>query len=60
MKRETPKQAPSAGAGRKDPIRFRTTILTAGKTATGIRIPDEIIAQLGTSKKPAVKITMNG
>jgi uncharacterized protein YdeI (YjbR/CyaY-like superfamily) len=60
MKRETPKQAPSAGAGRKDPIRFRTTILTAGKTTTGIRIPDEIIAQLGTSKKPAVKITMNG
>lgn len=60
MKPIKPKQAANAEAGRKGPIRFRTTILTAGKTATGIRIPDEIIAQLGTSKKPAVKITMNG
>ena len=23
---------------------FRTTILTAGKTATGIQVPDEIVA----------------
>ena len=42
------------------PIRFHTTILTAGKTATGIQIPSDVIAKLGTSKKPAVRITMNG
>lgn len=41
-------------------INFRTTILQAGKTATGIRIPDDVVAKLGTSKKPAVRITING
>jgi Bacteriocin-protection, YdeI or OmpD-Associated/Domain of unknown function (DUF1905) len=41
-------------------IRFRTTILTAGKTATGIQIPDEIIEKLGGGKKPPVRITLNG
>ncbi len=41
-------------------VRFRTTILQAGKTATGIQIPDEVIAKLGTSKKPAVRVTING
>jgi Bacteriocin-protection, YdeI or OmpD-Associated/Domain of unknown function (DUF1905) len=41
-------------------IRFRTTILQAGKTATGIQIPDDVIAKLGTSKKPPVCVTLNG
>ena len=41
-------------------MRFRTTILTAGKTAAGIRVPDEVLAALGTSKKPAVTVTING
>ena len=41
-------------------IRFRTTILTAGKTATGIQIPDEVIEKLGRGKKPPVLVTMNG
>jgi hypothetical protein len=41
-------------------MRFRTTILSAGKTATGIHIPDEIVAGLGSGKKPAVKVTING
>ena len=41
-------------------MRFRTTILTAGKTAAGIRVPDDVLAALGTSKKPAVRITING
>lgn len=39
---------------------FKTTILHAGKNAAGIRIPPEIIAQLGTSKKPAVLVTIKG
>jgi hypothetical protein len=39
---------------------FRTKVLTAGKTATGIQIPDEVIAKLAAGRKPAVKITING
>jgi hypothetical protein len=41
-------------------VRFRTTILQAGKTATGIRIPPEIVAALGSSKRPPVRATING
>lgn len=41
-------------------IAFRTRILTAGKTATGIQIPDEVIAQLDAGKKPAICVTING
>ena len=44
----------------KGRIRFRTTILRAGKTATGIRIPDDVIESLGSSKRPAVRITIYG
>lgn len=42
------------------PIIFRTELLLAKKTATGLEVPNEIVAQLGTSKKPAVKVTING
>ena len=31
-----------------------------GKTATGLLVPDEVVAALGTSKKPAVTVTING
>ena len=41
-------------------MRFHTTILQAGKTATGIRIPDEIVEAFGAGKRPAVKITIKG
>jgi hypothetical protein len=41
-------------------MRFRATILQAGKTATGIRVPDEIVESLGSGKRPAVSITING
>jgi hypothetical protein len=41
-------------------MRFHTTILQGDKTATGIRVPDEIVAALGTSKRPAVRVTING
>jgi hypothetical protein len=41
-------------------MRFRTTILQAGKTATGIQIPDEIVAKLGAGKRPPVKVTIKG
>jgi hypothetical protein len=41
-------------------MRFHTTILLGDKTATGIRIPDEIVEALGSGKRPAVTITING
>lgn len=41
-------------------LKFSATLLLSGKTATGIKIPDEIIAQLGGGKKPLVKVTING
>jgi hypothetical protein len=43
-----------------DEMRFRTTILQGDKTATGVRVPDEIVEALGSGKRPAVKITING
>lgn len=39
---------------------FRTTILTAGKTATGIAVPPKVIDALGAGKKPPVRVTLNG
>jgi hypothetical protein len=41
-------------------MKFTTTLLTAGKTATGIQVPDEIVEALGHSKRPPVKVTING
>jgi hypothetical protein len=41
-------------------MRFHTTILTAGKTAAGIRIPNDVLAALGSGRKPAVRVTING
>ena len=41
-------------------VRFRATILQAGKTAAGIRIPDEVVESLGAGKRPPVRVTLNG
>lgn len=41
-------------------MRFHATIEQSGKTATGIVVPPEVVAALGSSKKPAVKVTING
>jgi hypothetical protein len=41
-------------------VRFRTTIQQSGKTATGIQVPEEVIEALGSGKRPAVKVTING
>jgi hypothetical protein len=37
---------------------FKTTVLLAGKTATGIVVPDEVVTSLGAGKKPPVCITI--
>ncbi len=42
-------------------MNFKTTLKQAeGSTATGIVIPDEVLAALGAGKKPPVKMTVNG
>jgi hypothetical protein len=42
------------------PITFTAPLLLAKKTATGIQVPDAIVTQLGNSKRPPVKVTING
>lgn len=32
----------------------------SGKTATGIRVPDEVVEALGSGRRPAVRVTING
>ena len=41
-------------------MRFHTTILQGDKTATGIRVPDEIVEALGAGKRPPVRVTLRG
>jgi hypothetical protein len=41
-------------------MRFRTKMLTAGKTALGFEIPPEVIEGLGAGKRPPVLVTING
>lgn len=41
-------------------MRFRAAIQLSGKTATGIRVPPEVVADLGAGKRPAVSVTING
>jgi hypothetical protein len=41
-------------------MRFHTTILQSGKTATGIRVPDEVVEALGAGKRPAARVTIRG
>ena len=41
-------------------MRFRTMILQGDKTATGIRVPDEVVEALGKGKRPPVRVTING
>lgn len=40
-------------------VKFKTTIITAGKTATGICIPNEVVEALNAGKKPPIKVTLN-
>ena len=41
-------------------MRFHTTMEQNGKKATGIRVPDEVVEALGSGKRPAVTVTING
>jgi hypothetical protein len=39
-------------------MKFRATIELSKKTATGISVPDEVMTSLGSSKRPAVRVTI--
>ena len=41
-------------------MRFRTKVLRAGKTATGVEVPAKVVEALGSTKRPLVKVTING
>jgi ribosomal protein L13E len=41
-------------------MRFESTIELGGKTATGIPVPDDVVAALGGGNRPPVRITVNG
>ena len=49
---------PRFGTERRDrgphtgPMRFRTTLQLAGRTATGFRVPEEVVQALGKGKRP--------
>ena len=39
---------------------FRTTVVQSGKTATGLQVPDDVVAALGGGKRPPVTVTLGG
>ncbi len=39
-------------------MKFRSVIELGGKTATGIRVPDEVVEELGGGRRPAVTVTV--
>lgn len=41
-------------------MRFRTKVLRAGKTATGVEVPAKIVESLGSTRRPLVRVTING
>jgi hypothetical protein len=41
---------------REEPMRFQTVIELGGKTATGFRVPEEVVQALGSGKRPAVTV----
>jgi hypothetical protein len=41
-------------------MKFRTVVMLAGKTATGVKVPPEVVASLGKGKRPPVRVTIGG
>ena len=60
MKQATKTQKNDPAPAKGGPVKFHTTVLQAGKTATGIEIPGELIEKLGAGKRPPVRVTING
>ena len=41
-------------------MKFRATVELGGKTATGIEVPEQLVEELGSGKRPRVRVTING
>jgi hypothetical protein len=41
-------------------MKFKAKLFLAGKTATGITVPEEVVKSLGKGKRPPVNVTING
>jgi Domain of unknown function (DUF1905). len=41
-------------------MKFRSEVLLGGKTATGIQVPEEVVASLGAGHRPKVRVTIGG
>lgn len=41
-------------------MKFRTIVELGGKTATGFEVPAKVVTSLGSSKRPPVRVTING
>jgi hypothetical protein len=41
-------------------MRFHSTVQLDGKTATGVPVPDEVVAALGGGNRPQVRVTLAG
>jgi hypothetical protein len=41
-------------------MEFRSTVVLGGKTATGIQVPDDVVEELGSGKRPPVVVTVGG
>ena len=41
-------------------MEFRATVELGGKTATGLQVPDDVVAALGGGKRPPVTVTLGG
>jgi hypothetical protein len=41
-------------------MKFKSVVELGGKTATGIPVPEKVVEGLGSSKRPAVTVAING
>ena len=41
-------------------MKFRATVELGGKTATGIQVPEDVVAALGSGNRPPVTVTIGG
>lgn len=41
-------------------MKFRTLVELGGKTATGLRVPTDVVAALGSGRRPAVVVAIAG
>lgn len=44
----------------RGPMRFQSKVELGGKTATGIGVPDEVVAALDAGRRPAVRVNVGG